>query len=159
MEETKEPAYGHQKWKVSGPMDDEVTNTDTAYNQDIFGTRSAVKDEAPSFGSLVCDATRSQDAVRKQSHHMSELSPLAKLAEKNKASSSNPKTEAAPKSIKEKYENSKFSNAPAFASFGKQDLFLRGDNKSKSQQPNKPKKQSICDDDELLFAVAQNNPK
>ena len=140
-------------------MDDEITNSETAYNQDIFGDKNKVSDDAPSFGNLVWDTSKSHNSNRRKSHNMGDVWPLDKLAEQN-SSVTNFDSNMWQKSTSNQYQGeTKFYGAPAFSSFGKEDAFLGKDtkNKSKSEKSKKPKKQSVWDDDELLFAVTQNN--
>ena len=65
-------------------------------------------------------------------------------------------------SISDRYQskdwNNKFSKAQEFGSFGESKCSPSLDLKTKQGQL-KIKKPSIWDDDELLFAVAQNSPK
>lgn len=154
-----------QRTKSHAFMDDELTNTDTAF--DVFGERGRrnQEEDLPSFGSLVYDAN--QQSNRSKSQNVSELTKMAGKSS-SKPHSANKEPEYQTKasndpSISSRYKGKdKFGampkDAPGFGSFGAPNAFSSGGKLSSNHQ-EKVKKPSICDDDELLFAVAQNEPK
>lgn len=154
-----------QRTKSHAVLDDELTNTDTAF--DVFGERGRrnQEEDLPSFGSLVYDAN--QLSNRSKSQNVSELSKMAGKSS-SKPLSANKESEYQAKSSNDQSISGRYKgkdkfgsipkDAPGFGSFGIQNAFTRGD-KLNSNHQEKVKKPSICDDDELLFAVAQNEPK
>jgi serine/threonine protein kinase len=138
------------------PMDDEVTNTDTAF--DIFWdkNRKATEEDLPSFGSLVNDETQSIN--RRKSHYAPEIGRLGSNMKNVNAEDEFQIKSKNDLSIKNSYQNYKEpqQDAPGFGAFG---MISYNNNINANVKPSsKPKKQSIWDDDELLFAVANPNP-
>lgn len=122
------------------PMDDEITNTDTAI--DIFGDRSKKnpEEDLPSFGSLVYDA-QSQQINRRKSQNVNTLPGMGGFASLgNYSKSTEPehqnKSKNDPVTISGKYKD-KYDDAPAFGAFG-------GISTKWTEKPSsKPKKQSV----------------
>ena len=134
-------------------IDDEITNISN--NQDLFGKQD--NDDLPAFGHLLA-SDQKEDLNRRKSQHVGQASSFADLTTFG-ISNDNEQ----PKSITSRYLKQDsfnvFNNAPSFPWFGAVDQHDElMDVINPSENKNKPQmKQSIWDDDELMFAVAQND--
>jgi hypothetical protein len=155
-----------QRTKSNIAPDDEVTNTDTAI--DFFGDKVKKNNEEdlPSFGSLVCDANKEHDRSIAKSISINKLSSFDNI-KPSKPFMSKPqsdyakKSSIAPVNTSNQFMSDKARDGSASAGFGAFGMTHQLDQlpnpHAKSSQ--KPKRLSVWDDDELLFAVAQNNQK
>ena len=146
-------------------VDDELSNSETKFAQDAFAERFkfSIEEDLPWFGSLVADQNqlsrrKSQNVSGKSvfsDAHLSTNSSVSKNV--SQAKSTSDRASALHTSQKNKTSYNK-TNIDFSASGGKQYSNLFQNSKSKIEK-SKEKKPSMWEDDELLFAVAQNDQK